>query len=61
MHELGRILNNTDFWDLSVLPKNKIEAKKSIKSFYFGEIAESCDFCDYASDYVGHVPSGIQF
>ena len=60
LHELKKISNDTDFLDLDDLSKNTIEAKKQLKIYFMSDIAESCDFCDYSSDRVRYVPSGIQ-
>lgn len=60
LHELGKISNNTDFFDLDELSKNTVQAKKQLKNYFMSDIAESCDFCDYSSDRVRYVSSGIQ-
>lgn len=60
LHEIGKATSQTDFLDLNELSDNLIEAKKAIKDFFMSEVAEACDYCDYASDWVKYVPSGVQ-
>lgn len=60
LHELGKLSSHIDFLELDKLPEDKTGAKRIIKRFFCNKYAESCDFCDYASDSVKYVPSGIQ-
>lgn len=60
LHETGKISSNDDFLDLDSLPKDLGKAKRMMKEFFMNDSAQSCDFCDYASDSVQYVSSGIQ-
>lgn len=60
LDELGLLANRSSYLDIRNMKNNKIIGRNLLKKFYMNRYAECCDYCDYSTDKVYWVKSGIQ-
>lgn len=60
LDEIGLLKDDTSYFDLSKISIKKDKGKREIKNFFLNKYAECCNYCDYASDQLTYIESGIQ-
>ena len=60
LSELGILSENSSYLDIRKLNKNRSIGRKKILAFFKNNYAESCNYCDCASDFSYWIESGIQ-
>ncbi len=60
LDELGVLENKSSYLDIRNMVMKEMRGKRKLQRFYLNSFAECCDYCDYASDKVCWIKSGIQ-
>ena len=60
LDELGLLKNESSFLNIRNMRAKKKDGKRQLNNFYMNKYAECCNYCDYSSDKVCYIESGIQ-